>query len=150
MLAKELKIKEYPQPAGGCLLTDENYSRRLKDLLIHKYRSIAEIGLLRIGRHFRLNRETKLVVGRDESENRILDGLRPDYAVRVEPIGVMGPTALLFGETDGETLAWALKITARYCDSPYGVPVPFKLERGGESREISVVKEKTNPEEYRI
>ncbi|MCX7703978.1 MAG: tRNA 4-thiouridine(8) synthase ThiI, partial [Planctomycetota bacterium] len=126
ILTEELGIKEYPQPAGGCLLTDENYSQRLKDLFIHGYRSLAEIEILRIGRHFRM-KEAKLVVGRNESENSALDRLRPNHAVRIEPKEVMGPTALLFGKPDEETLMWALKITARYCDSPYEQPLIFKV-----------------------
>jgi tRNA-specific 2-thiouridylase len=35
-LAKAFGVTEYPAPAGGCLLTDPNYSRRLKDLFDHQ------------------------------------------------------------------------------------------------------------------
>ena len=30
-LAEEYGIKEYPSPAGGCLLTEQNFARRLKE-----------------------------------------------------------------------------------------------------------------------
>ena len=35
-LAEELGVKDYPAPAGGCLLTEPGFSRRLKDLLEHQ------------------------------------------------------------------------------------------------------------------
>ncbi|MBI5664062.1 MAG: 7-cyano-7-deazaguanine synthase, partial [Nitrospirae bacterium] len=34
-LAEELGLTEYPAPAGGCLLTEPNYSHRLRELLAH-------------------------------------------------------------------------------------------------------------------
>ena len=70
-LAERLHIKEYPSPAGGCLLTDEVFSRRLKDLLSTKPDfELREIELLKVGRHFRLGPNTKLVVGRNKKENQ--------------------------------------------------------------------------------
>lgn len=32
-LVKEFGIKEFPMPAGGCILTDKEYSKKLKKLL---------------------------------------------------------------------------------------------------------------------
>ena len=34
-LAKKFNITDFPSPAGGCLLTDPGYCRRLKDLFDH-------------------------------------------------------------------------------------------------------------------
>jgi tRNA-specific 2-thiouridylase len=71
-LAKVFGFKDYAQPAGGCLLTDPAFSRRLKDLIIHQDLNINNVELLKIGRHFRLTSKTKLVVGRNEGENERL------------------------------------------------------------------------------
>jgi len=50
-LAKNLKIKEYPAPAGGCLLTEKAFSQRLKDLLTcQDAPELREIELLKLGR----------------------------------------------------------------------------------------------------
>jgi tRNA U34 2-thiouridine synthase MnmA/TrmU len=67
-LASKLGIKDYPCPAGGCLLTDSNFSRRLKDLMEYSEVNIDEVSLLKVGRHFRLSPGYKLVIGRNESE----------------------------------------------------------------------------------
>jgi tRNA U34 2-thiouridine synthase MnmA/TrmU len=70
-LASKFGITDYPAPAGGCLLTDVGYSRRLKDLFDHqKECTEEELHLLKYGRHFRLNRDTKLIVGRTEKDNQ--------------------------------------------------------------------------------
>ena len=71
-LAKEFNLEDYPNPASGCLLTDSNYSIRLKDLLLHtNHLTFDDLNLLRFGRHFRLDDKTKLIIGRDENENKI-------------------------------------------------------------------------------
>ena len=56
-LAEEMGISEFVKsPGGGCILTEDVYSRRLKDYLKHKKeREIQreEMFLLNVGRHFR-------------------------------------------------------------------------------------------------
>src|SRR5210317_2252033 len=69
-LAQKYGLTDYPAPAGGCLLTDVGYSRRLKDLFAHQDECTEEeLLLLKYGRHFRLNPETKLIVGRTQKDN---------------------------------------------------------------------------------
>jgi len=71
-LARRLGIKEFPSPAGGCSLTDKNFSRRLQDLWQHNQINLEDINLLKYGRHFRLNSFSKLIIGRDEADNQNL------------------------------------------------------------------------------
>ncbi|MDD4908985.1 MAG: 7-cyano-7-deazaguanine synthase, partial [Candidatus Omnitrophica bacterium] len=60
-LADKFNITEYPNPAGGCLLTDPMFSGRLRDLIKHKIDfAVYDIRLLKLGRHFRLNGQAKL------------------------------------------------------------------------------------------
>ncbi|MEK6732248.1 MAG: 7-cyano-7-deazaguanine synthase [Candidatus Omnitrophota bacterium] len=72
-LAKEFDINDYPCPAGGCLLTDTCFSARIKDLFkyVPEY-DISDLHLLKIGRHFRVSDNLKLIIGRDEKENQRL------------------------------------------------------------------------------
>ncbi len=71
-LASEFGVKVYPSPAGGCLLTDKQYSEKLWDLFEHKKNiSLTDTELLRLGRHFRLGKN-KIIVGRNEKENKAL------------------------------------------------------------------------------
>ena len=116
-LANRFKIKNYPTPAGGCLLTNKEYASKVKDLLRHKKKvSLNDIKLLKIGRHFRF-RENKIIVGRDERENKELLKLKdkPDYVFEVPKIG--SPTTLLQGPKTKEAVALAASLTKHYSDS---------------------------------
>jgi tRNA U34 2-thiouridine synthase MnmA/TrmU len=116
-LAEEFGLTDYPNPAAGCLLTDERYSDRLRDLL--KYNpdpDFNDLNLLRVGRHFRLSDHAKLVVGRDEKENDLIESLRrpDDYIMEVLEFG--SPIGLLRGEADQIVLMAAASVVARYSD----------------------------------
>ena len=72
-LAKEKGIADYPCPAGGCLLTDENFAERLKDYFAHVEKpSLRDMPILKIGRHFRLDNGDKVVVTRNEAEGETM------------------------------------------------------------------------------
>jgi tRNA U34 2-thiouridine synthase MnmA/TrmU len=73
-LAKKYGLTDYPAPAGGCLLTDVGYSRRLKDLFAHQDECTEEeLHLLKYGRHFRLNPDTKLIKYHNSQTDTVLD-----------------------------------------------------------------------------
>lgn len=116
-LAEEFGLTEYPNPAAGCLLTDERYSDRLRDLL--KYNpdpDFNDLNLLRVGRHFRLSERAKLVVGRNERENDLIESLRrPDDCI-MEVLEFGSPIGLLRGEADQTVMKTAASVVARYCD----------------------------------
>jgi hypothetical protein len=116
-LAGTFGIKEYPQPAGGCLLTDPQFSKKTRDLLKHGGLNLDNVELLKIGRHFRLSPDTKLVVGRDERENGELVNLAQenDYLF-MPPEELAGPTSLGRGEFNEELIRLSCGITCRYCD----------------------------------
>jgi len=116
-LAKELKIMEYPNPAGGCLLTDPAFARRLKELMAHQELNMDNIELLKFGRHFRIAANTKLVVGRDEKENEevVNKALEGDYLF-FPTDELAGPTSLGRGVFDEELIKVSCAITCRYCD----------------------------------
>ncbi len=106
-LAKKFKIKKYLTPAGGCLLTDENFCKKLKDLYEHKkIISLEDIELLKIGRHFRVNKD-KIVVGRNEKENKKLEKFK---GIKLEPVDFPGPTVLL----QGKNIKKAKELLLRY------------------------------------
>src|SRR4030043_2298018 len=70
-LANHFGIRDYPCPAGGCLLTDPGFAKRMKDLMMNDPKfSLNDVHLLKMGRHFRLSPRLKLVVGRNEEENQ--------------------------------------------------------------------------------
>ena len=117
-LAKKFGITEYANPAGGCLLTDPSFSKRLKELLSHDELNLENLKLLKVGRHFRIGEKLRLVVGRDAKENVLLSqiAIAKDYLFSPE-IKFAGPTVLMRGEHNLELFNLALQITAAYTDT---------------------------------
>ncbi|MCW3998638.1 MAG: hypothetical protein NWE93_00170 [Candidatus Bathyarchaeota archaeon] len=116
-LAKQFGITTYPSPAGGCLLTCEEYAKKLRDLFEHKRRvSVGDVALLRVGRHFRVG-ENKVIVGRNLAENKFLaaNKARGDFAFEVAD--VMGPLSLLQGPKTKAAVKAAAELTAFYSDT---------------------------------
>ena len=114
-LAKELGVTDYPAPAGGCLLTDSAFSGRLRALLDeNKNPSVNDIELLKVGRHFKVGKGKRIVVGRNEEENQVLLKLAQptDLIFKVE--GHPGPTTVLRGRPTDKTIKKAAHLTARY------------------------------------
>ena len=98
-LAQTFGISDYPAPAGGCLLTDKGFSTRLKDLFDHVGECTeAEVHLLKFGRHFRLNPQAKLIVGRTEKDNEsILTYHDPQHETVLDVRDYPSPIGLLQG-----------------------------------------------------
>jgi hypothetical protein len=116
-LAGELGIRQYPSPAGGCLLTDPIISVRIEKLLKQNTEVEPEdVRLLAVGRHFTLP-GGMLYVGRNNEDNRRLSGLvrAGDYTLKA--MDVPGPLVLYRGAPDPGNLELAARITARYSDA---------------------------------
>jgi tRNA U34 2-thiouridine synthase MnmA/TrmU len=118
-MALHYGIHSYPAPAGGCLLTDPGFAKRLCDLFeSHPDHRIRDIELLKVGRHFRLNASTKAIVGRNVRDNGTIEMLAEagDALIRVDEFP--GPTVIVPGGGDDETIRLAAAICARYSDAP--------------------------------
>ncbi len=121
-LAKEFGLTDYPAPAGGCLLTDPIYSYRLRELLAHEPSpSLKDIQLLRSGRHFRIPDACKIIVGRNEGDNNIIQSLADggDYLLWVDGFG--SPLIIVRGAATDGVLRLAASLCARYSDAK-GLP----------------------------
>ena len=116
-LAEAFGFKDYAQPAGGCcFLTDERYSAKLVDLWEARGErdyELDDVMLLKVGRHIRPARHYKLIVGREEGENRFLEGYRKRF-VHLRTCDVPGPLALIDGAPEREDLEMAARVLARY------------------------------------
>jgi len=149
-LAAEFGIASYPSPASGCLLTCKEFAARLRDLFRHKKRcSMADAALLKVGRHFRLG-ENKVVVGRNEAENKVLalKKARGDYCFEVPDVS--GPTSLLQGLKTKKAVELAAALTAFYSDAKSSrVTVNFGKERLDKAITVSVPS-RDEVEHYRI
>lgn len=117
-LAELLGIKDYPTPAGGCILTDPQLAKRIK----RRYSedrpiTVNDILLLRLGRHFELKENYHLVVGKNFQENQEITKLWQEGDVIFKALDFPGPTSLLRGNGfDEEATMTTASITARYSD----------------------------------
>ena len=129
-LARKFRIKEYPTPAGGCLLTEEVFSRRLKDLIsINPEFSRRDVELLKWGRHFRISEKTKIVVGRDQRENEMISSLTREGDTILTVESFPGPTVLATGDLSAEEAKVAASITVSYSDAAADQSVAVRLTR---------------------
>ena len=100
-LAEQLGVRDYPCPAGGCLLTDPEVAARLRDLFAHvPGYTHRDLVLLTIGRHFRLSPSLRVVLGRTREENERLLALTVPGDTVFMPEDFRGPTALTAGDVD--------------------------------------------------
>lgn len=116
-LAAHYGFSDYAQPAGGCcFLTDKQYSVKLADLWTtrgERRYELDDIMLLKVGRHLRPRPHFKLIVGREEGENRYLEGYRKRFAYLV-PTSHKGPLVLLDGTPGEDDVELAARLTARF------------------------------------
>lgn len=138
-LARELGVTSYPSPAGGCLLTEEVFSKRLRDLLTEKEDpEVREIELLKLGRHFRIGPRTRVVIGRNQRENKAVKERAGPGDALLSCVSVPGPTVLLMGEATKGILALAAAMTAAYGDAPEKASALIRIESGEGSETIEV------------
>ena len=139
-LAETFGIRDYPAPAGGCLLTDVNYSRRLKDLFDHQSAvREAELELLKVGRHFRFDDGTKIVVGRTKAENQELTRyFEPAWDIMLKLKSYPGPTVLVPRHADRTAVERAGAICAGYSKAPLDRDAEILVLRGDRKETIPV------------
>jgi tRNA U34 2-thiouridine synthase MnmA/TrmU len=127
-LADKYGIADPPNSAGGCLLTDPQFSKRVRDLFEFSVLepSINDVELLKMGRHFRLNSFSKLIVGRNHAENQMIKSLSNDADYLLQPKSIPGPTSILRLNVRPDLrkhknlLQLSIQITLRYSDTDVG------------------------------
>lgn len=121
-LAERFGLRHYQSPGGGCLLTDTIFSAKLRDLFDHTPEDrthMDDVELLRVGRHFRMSPELKIVLGRNAEENHRLVSFAGAERWLVEPDGFSGPAALVCGPRDERHVAEAIRFIGRYTRPPH-------------------------------
>jgi len=93
-LAKKYGLEHFESPAGGCLLTDINFSKRLKDFSKTLKLTPDEIDLLKVGRHFNIEGK-KIIISRKAEENPVLKEYRGELFDKMFPKGFPGPVGLI-------------------------------------------------------
>lgn len=126
-LAEEWGIEEFHTPAGGCLLTDPQFSQRLQELLDHRPDPHpTDLQLLKVGRHFWHDGDL-IVVGRDKEENAIIKELSQSGDRLMELVDIPGPTTLIRGPISQKSITEAKRLTKRYANKAKGKDVEYRL-----------------------
>jgi len=146
-MAKKYGIENPPNAGGGCLLTEPQFGVKAKDLFEHiETPTINDIDLLKIGRHFRLDKETKFVVGRNKDENEMIKALALPVDILLEAKDYVGPVSILRGKNAKSHIEFASSVTLRYSDAPENEHGIVIVKSDNLSEEIS--SERANEESY--
>ncbi len=139
-LAEKFGITEYPNPAGGCLLTDKGYSDRLKDLFGHQDTyTEKELHLLKYGRHLRLDNNTKLIIGRTKQDNEKIikyHNSSRDTVIKVKDFP--GPIVIVPHRASKDIIIKAASICAGYSKAPDDTKVDAQVVNSCGSKIIKV------------
>jgi len=126
-----------PSPPN-CRLRDPAFLARAHDL--YRYGgplSRRDIELLAVGRHFRISPQTRLVIGRNESENMIIAGSRTLYELLLDVEDMPGPAAVLSYTASTAEIELAAALCARYAQSPPDREVTVRIRSSRETWKIS-------------
>jgi tRNA-uridine 2-sulfurtransferase len=138
-MARRYGIDHYSAPAGGCLLTDPMFSKRLRDLFQHAMDfEIRDIELLKYGRHFRINEFSKAIVGRNSVENEALQRLSQGEDAVIHMEQFPGPTVIVPYGNDEPTIHTAASLCASYSDAPKNEEATALCRKGNSISHIRV------------
>lgn len=141
-LAQAFDIGGLPGPGAGCALAEPIMTARVSDLIRQSRRAERwEYELLAMGRHYRLDAQAKLVVGRNAAENAAIEALVAPLATRcsslVELAHGPGPRAVLVGEASPERLCQAATILGSRKGAA-GWPLELDVRCGGVSQLVVI------------
>jgi tRNA-specific 2-thiouridylase len=117
-LAKEYGFEEYESPGGGCLLTESSFEKKIKDIIKHEKFEVADIDLLKAGRHLRLPSGAKLVIGRNKDDNEKLKKIENPKYVFARALDISGPLSLLSANANEFDKKLAAKLILTYTKTP--------------------------------
>ena len=147
LMAKQYGIENPPNAGGGCLLTEPQFGVKARDLFSHiETPTINDIDLLKIGRHFRLDEQTKFVVGRHKDENEMIKAIALENDILLEAKDYMGPVSILRGKNNSPHIEFAASVTLRYSDAPKNDKALVTVKNNSKMQEISAIP--ANEESY--
>jgi len=140
-LAGRMALKEYGSPAGGCLLTDAEFSLKLRDFFAHNPDvSMNEAKLLRYGRHFRVSEKVKVILGRNKEENETLTELADHNMTLLKPLGFPGPVAVITGAFHPSQHELVAALVLRYSKKAGKGPYRFSYRKGKMDGQLAIEK----------
>ena len=139
-LATELDVANYPCPAGGCLLTELSFVSKVRDVFDHtEALNLRDFRLLKVGRHFRTGPRTKVIIGRNEAENALLEHAVQDGEASLRWLEGSSPLGIVTGMIDVDHLKTAAAILLRYTKADKGKEYAVRVAAGESVASLAVV-----------
>jgi len=113
-LAEAFGLKDYEAPGGGCLLTDEKFSNKIRDFIAHDTLEVADIPTLKYGRQLRLPEGAKFIIGRNAEDNAMLEGIENSKYIHIHT-ELFGPHSLISSAASNNDKVLAAKLVLAYC-----------------------------------
>nr|AFD03195.1 thiamine biosynthesis protein [uncultured bacterium W4-21b] len=153
-LARKYDIDNPPVPSTGCVLTEPDFARKVQDVFDHRpdYERW-DFETLNVGRHFRLNDKTKVILGRNQEENDRLELLHRRHTALLIPFDFRGPSALVVGELEQELVDKTMGIILHYTKDESSSKRTFEYRTNGTKEKKTYAGEALAQEElaqYRI
>ena len=139
-LADELDVKNYPCPAGGCLLTELSFVPKIKDIFDHGQElDLRDFRLLKIGRHLRIGDLSKVIIGRNEADNNLLETIRQPEEAALTWLDGNTPVGVVTGAQGDDLYSLAARLLLRYTRAEPNSNCRMEVRVNGETRAFSVV-----------
>ena len=139
-LANDLDVKNYPCPAGGCLLTELSFVPKIRDIFDHADElNLRDFRLLKTGRHFRIGPQSKAIMGRNETDNNMLENMRQPGEAALTWLDGNTPVVVVTGSQDEELFQLSAKILLRYTKAEPGAACRMELRANDTQQVFSVV-----------
>ncbi|HCE67665.1 MAG: hypothetical protein A2X82_08910 [Geobacteraceae bacterium GWC2_55_20] len=139
-LADELDVKNYPCPAGGCLLTELSFVPKIKDIFDHcQELDLRDFRLLKIGRHLRIGDLSKVIIGRNEADNNLLETIRQPEEAALTWLDGNTPVGVVTGAQGDDLYSLAARLLLRYTRAEPNSNCRMEVRVNGETRAFSVV-----------
>lgn len=142
-LARRLQFPEIPSPSTGCALTEVGFGRKVFDLI--EWDPVSQrwdFELLRIGRHYRLDATTKIIVGRNAQDNaRLCDAFlrhNTNRATLLEPMGFAAPAVMVIGNSDRPSIDAAIGLMLRHSRPADSDHARIQITRDGDVQHIGL------------
>ncbi len=118
-LARYYGLSYDSSASTGCALTDEGFANKVKDLVAHKPDAGRwDFELLKAGRHLRLDDHARVILGREEADNLLIERYfqeaPEDEATLVRPKDFGGPVAIIAGDFSRERVLTTGGLIVRY------------------------------------
>ncbi len=147
-MAKEFGWEDFQSPGGGCLLTDERFTNKMREFLKYDDLKSEDIDILKNGRHLRLPNGSKLVIGRDKSENDFLEKAKSSKYIKVKALHIPGPYSLLSANANKEDIDLSAKLVLTFAKTEPSKT--YEVEVGDKILKASPFKKRENAHVYLV